>query len=117
AIRIGAIKAVVPAAFALVEHHIKERRQSRVRAAVEPDLNWVQICGIAKYLLLLRGPQRDVSAPPVRTPSLHTGADAESSVGKSNALIDFILVGVRWRPGIGVTDLPEVLDEFVTRFV
>ena len=95
-IGIRTVKAVVPAPFALIKHHVKEGRQCRIRAAVEPDLNGVQIRGIAEYLLLLRGAQRDVRAPAIGPPALYARANAEARVGKGDALVDFVLVGVGW---------------------
>src|SRR6266516_242718 len=114
-IGIRTVKAVVPAPFALIKHHVKEGRQCRIRAAVEPDLNGVQIRGIAEYLLLLRGAQRDVRAPAIGPPALYARANAEARVGKGDALVDFVLVGVGWRSGIGISNGPKVFDELVPR--
>src|SRR5438270_419243 len=53
----------------------------------------------------------------IGAPAFDAGADAETRIGKGNAFVDFVLVGVARRTGFRLADVPELLDEFVAGLV
>ena len=66
---------------------------------------------------MLRRPQRDVGSAAISAPAFRPRADAESRIGKSDALVDLILVGVGGRAGRGIADFPERLNELFASVV
>src|SRR5437764_13279553 len=117
AIGIWAIKAVIAAAFALHKHDVEERRQRGIGAAVKPNFHGIEVGGVTVNLFLLRGAQSNISAAAIGAPAFHTGTDAESRIGKSDALVNLILESVGGRAGGGIADFPKSLDELFTGLV
>src|SRR2546430_4690398 len=117
AIGIWAIKAVIAAAFALIKHDVEEGRQRGIGAAVKPDFHGIEIGGVTVNLFLLRRAQRNVGEAPVGAPAFYTGTDAETRIGKSDALVNLILESVGGRARRGIADFPKRLDELFTGLV
>ena len=95
-IGVRTIETVIPAAFPLIEHDVEKWRQGGIGIAVKPNLDRVKVRRVSEYLFLLRRPKRDVGMAAVGAPTLQAGANAESCIGKSDPLIDFVFIGVRW---------------------
>src|SRR6202035_601441 len=117
AIQVGAVEFVVVCAIFVVKHHVKSVGKNGRDVGVKPDFERPQVGGTAVDVLLLRRAEGDIGAAAIGAPSVRARTDTEPRVREGDALVDFLFIGVYFRTRNGIANLPEVLDEFVSRVI